>query len=161
MKLLPFFLYQIPEAYLLIICALSLLGIKIRPKRLIIAGFGLGVLTEISRYFLFNLGLHTPVILFGLIVILVIAFELSISTAITGCFLSFFLLRLGESVLVAPFLSWTKLSLQTILANPWLHIAFGWLSASFLVITAIICNFGKVVLIKAPEANVKGQNNDI
>ena len=134
----PFFFYQVPEAFLLILAALGLLGLRIRPGRLVLTGLGLGILTDVSRRLLFNLGLlHTPVILLGLILALAIGFRLSLPTAATGCFLSFFLLRMGESLVVLPIMQWSRISMQIALANPWLHVGFGWLSASFLVLAVL------------------------
>ncbi len=149
---ISFLFYKLPEAFLLLLTALGLLGLKIRPGRLVMAGLGLGALTEVSRYFLFNLGLHTPVILVGLISALVLGFELSVTTAILGCFLSFFLLLMGESLLMSPILTWTKIPFQAVLNDPWLYICFGWISSGFLVIATGICHLGGFALIKAPEA---------
>ena len=154
-EIFTFFFYKLPEAYLLIIAALGLLGLKIQPGRLLLAGLGLGILTEISRFYLLKLGLHTPVILLGLTLALIFGFRLSISTAITGCFLSFFLLRLGESLIVSPILMFTKINFQHTLNNPWLYILFGWLSASFLVAASLICHLGGIAIIKAPEASAE------
>ena len=150
--LLPFLFYALPEAFLLIIAALGLLGLRIRPGRLGITGLGLSILAEVTRFFLFDKGLHTPIILIGLTISLVFGFQLSWPTAVTGCFLSFFLLLMGESLLAVPVLILTKTSYQTTLANPWLHTAFGWLSAGFLVIASLVCHLGKVALIRAPES---------
>lgn len=150
--LIPFLFYKLPEAFLLIAAALGLLGLRPRPGRLFLTSLGLGVLTEVSRYFLFSSGWHTPVILLGIILALILGFGLSVSTAITGCFLSLFLLRMGDSLLVAPLLKLLKLTYQGTLGNPWSYVAFGWVSAGFLVIAVVLCYFARLYLIKAPEA---------
>ena len=150
--LIVFALYWLPEAYLLILTALILLGIKINLYRVLLSGLCLAIITFISRQFLFNLGLHTPVILISLIIILSIGFKLRVSTAITGCFLSFFLLLMGESFLMGPSMNIFKITFKEAINNPWLHIAFGWVSEGFLIIAILICKIGKVTLIKAPES---------
>lgn len=150
--ILPFLLYGLPEALMLVLSSLGLLGIRTKPGRLLVAGLGFGILTLIPRIVLFVSYLHTPFILLCLIVTLIIFFKLSISTAITGCFLSFFLLRLGESVLLPPILNLTKIAFNNTLVNPWLHILFGWISSIFLIIAIIICYIGKIPLVRAPES---------
>lgn len=142
---------------MLILVALGLLGLRIRPGRLLLAGLGLGILTEVSRLLLFYAYLHTPVVLLGLVCVLVLGFRLSLRTAVTGCFLSFFLLRMGESLIAFPVLSWTKIPVQVTLANPWLHIGFGWLSAGFLVLAAVFSHLFGVTLVTAPEAQIDDQ----
>ena len=137
---------------MLILASLTLLGLRVNIIKFLLSGFCLGLITMIARHFLFNIGWHTPVILASLIVILVVVFNLSISTAVTGCFLSFFLLLMGESFLMSPILSLTKISFQTIINNPWLHVAFGWISDGFLIIGILVCALRKKPLIKAPEA---------
>lgn len=155
---LPIIFYQIPESFLLILCALGLLGLRIRLGRLLIAGLGLSAVIIVSRHFLFKYNfLHTPVILAALILVLSFGFKLSLKTSITGCFLSFFLLRMGESQLAAPVLNITKTSFEATLLNPWLHIGFGWLSEGFIILAVLICHLGGVALIKAPEAKVNTQ----
>ncbi|MCL6495218.1 MAG: hypothetical protein K6T54_10630 [Ignavibacterium sp.] len=150
-RLIPFLFYQIPESYLLILSSLGLLGLRGKLGRLIFAGLGLGIITQLSRYYLFNFGLHTPVILFAHVIILLICFELPISIALTGCFLSYFLLKMGETILVVPIFSLTKTSFTDAINTPWLHVAFGWLSASFLVISVLICYIGRVPLIRITQ----------
>lgn len=156
--LLPLVFYQVPEAFLLIIAALGLLGLRIRPGRLIVAGLGLGVITFISRRYLlglFGIGLHTWAILASLTIILSILFNLSVRSALTGCFLSFFLLLMGETLIASPVLVWTKISYAKTLEHPWLHIGFGWLSSGFLIIASAVCHLGGVALIKAPETQTE------
>lgn len=149
--MIPFLFYQLPEAFLLLITALGLLGLRIRLGRLIIAGLCLGLLTQIARFYLLTISMHTPVIVAGLATALTIGFQLSLPSAITGCFLSFFLLLMGESLLASPVLTWTKITYESTLANPWLSVAFGWLSAGFLILASLISHIGKFVLIKVPE----------
>mgnify|MGYP005854768225 FL=1 len=149
-ELVPLLFYQIPESYLLILGSLGLLGLKGRPGRLIFAGLGLTVATQLSRRFFFNLGLHTPIILLSHIIILIIVFKLSTSMALTGCFLSYFLLKMGETLVVVPVLNWTKISFKTTIINPWLNVGFGWLSASLLLISVLICYIWRVSLVKSP-----------
>ena len=81
--LVPFLLAGLPENYLLILAALLLLGLKFRGDRLLVAGLCLGIFSYFARVFLFDLGLHTLAILFGLILTLVFWFKLSITTAVT------------------------------------------------------------------------------
>ncbi|MCL6614025.1 MAG: hypothetical protein K6U03_05345 [Firmicutes bacterium] len=152
--LIPFLLYQIPEAFLLITTALGLLGFKLRPGRLVAAGLGLGMITWLARHFLFGLfgiGLHTWAILFALTLALVIGFKISLTTALTGCFLSFFLLLMGESLIAAPVLTVTRISYSETLTNPWLHVGFGWISSIFLVVASVASHIFGFILITAPE----------
>ena len=99
------------------------------------------------------MGLHTLAILFGLILTLVFWFKLSITTAVTGCFLSFFLLIMGESLVLAPILNVTGIPYEKMISNPWLHIALGWTAEVFLVIVILAGIFGGFSLLKAPEAS--------
>lgn len=152
---IPFVLYQLPEAFLLIMAALGLLGFRLSPSRLLLSGLGLGILGLVSRHFLFGLGLHTPVILAGVVCALIFGFGLTIRTAITGCFLSFFLLLMGDTLALTPMLNLSKISIQTMLANPWLHIGLGWVSDIFLIAATAACHLGGFVLIRAPEASIR------
>lgn len=151
-RVIPFVFYMLPEAFLLLLSATGLLGIRIRLARLAIAGFGLWVITVVARSLLFSTMLHTPIILLGLIFMLRWCFGLSYSTAITGCFLGFFLLIMGEMLISSSILAMTRIKLNDALHNPWLHVAFGWMSSFFLILSAIISHVFKLTLINAPES---------
>ena len=150
--LIIFMLYQFPESILMILAALCLLGLKIRLGRLFIAGLALGVVGVFSRHFLSGIGLHTPVFLISLVIALFFSGKKSLPSSIIGCFLSFFLLILGESMLMTPIAGIFKISFDSILSSPFLHIVFGLVSDGFLMIAAIICLCWRVTFIKVPES---------
>lgn len=157
--IMPFIFYKLPEAFLLISSALGLLGIKINPRRIIASSLVLSAIVEIARHYFLEMGLHTPIILLAFVVILILIFHLSIIGAIIGCFLSFFLLIAGESLVATPILRLTKIPYQLTLTNPWLYLMFGWLSASFLLIATISSHIFSFSLIRIADIDNKRQRS--
>ena len=135
----------------MILAALTLLGERSKVWRLLLAGLGLATIHFLARTCLLHLGLHTPIILIGLIVALTFGFRLSINLAVTGCFLSFFLLLLGESQVAVPIMHHMGFTYQDTLTNPWLGVALGWISASLLVLTIVVCRLTGFVLVKSAK----------
>lgn len=150
-SIIPYLFYQLPECYLLIMAALGLIGVKYQVRRLIPAGLAFGSLAIPARILLLRYGIHTPLILIALVLILAWVFRLSLSSAITGCFLSYFLLLQGETLVIIPVLRLSGLTFQEVLANPWIHVGFGYLSATFLIVAAIVCRLTGFALIRASE----------
>ena len=150
--LLPFIFYGLPESFLLISAALCLLGLKIRVSRLLIAGFCLGGVSYLAVVFLRDMGLHTAVILVALVLVLAIWFRLSIATSVTGCFLSYFLLSIGEILILSPIQHFIGFSNDQIASSPWARICLGWISAGFLIIAIAAHFLWRFKLLKAPEA---------
>lgn len=135
----------------MIIAALTLLGQHFKFWRLLLSGLSLATVLFFSRSYLFHLGLHSPVYLIGLIIALKVGFRLSLNLAVTGCFLSYLLLMLGESQVAVPILTKIGISVEESLMNPWLSVAMGWSSASLLIITIMVCRLTGFVLVRSAK----------
>lgn len=158
--LILFVFYAIPESIIMILAALTLLGQRFKVRRLLLAGLGLSMVAFLARTYLLHLGLHTPVILLGLITALMLGFRLSLNLAVTGCFLSYFLLMLGDSQIALPILRHLGVSFKETLEHAWWGVGFGWISASFLIFTIVICRLTGFVLVRStPNPDIKIVNS--
>ncbi|MDH7576873.1 MAG: hypothetical protein QHH75_03410 [Bacillota bacterium] len=124
-------------------CSLSLLGLRIPFKLLAVvsAGGGLAVylLRGLYAYTGIPFGSHT--LLMILVMVLLYRFVAKIEWGIgtVAALLGFILVQLSEACLAVPLVSLFKLTVDEILVNPWLHIAFGWLVDLPVVILALVC----------------------
>jgi hypothetical protein len=143
-------LYQIPEGILLMFTGLGLLGIT-KPRRKILGlGLVLGLLTLGIRNVHIPLGFHVPILWATACIITKYTMRISVSTAATSVMLPFFILSLGEQLLLYPLMTMWNTTFNSIYGNPWQTVLWAWLSASFLVLSALAVTMG-FVLIPAPE----------
>lgn len=137
-----FFLHLI-EGGIMAYCSLSLLGLRISFGRLAIISFGggLGVylLRALYTYTGLPFGSHTLVMILVMVLLyrFVARIEWGVGTVVS--LLGFILVQLSEACLAVPVVSLFKLKIDEILANSWLHVAFGWLVDLPLVILALVC----------------------
>lgn len=151
--------YQIPEGVLVITGGLGLLGITLPRKRILLLGLVFGLSIPLMRNVGIPLGLHVPILWMVASLVVRLGMSVTLSTAIASATLAFFLLSLGEQLLVYPLMTVYGASFQTVYQNPWQLVQWGWLSASFLLLATIASQFG-FVLIPAPSGDTQVSPDD-
>jgi hypothetical protein len=151
-RLLVGLFYQLPEGVFLALAGLGLFGIKTPRPKIALVGICYGLLIPIVRAVGVPLGLHTVILMSLFVLLSVVILRIRALTALASWMIAVYLLSLGEQFVFLPLLNRFGPDVPTVLANPWLHIMWGWVSASLLVIVAVVVTTTRVVLIPAPEA---------
>ncbi len=144
--------YQLPEAVLLFYCGTRLLGLRLGPRKLWLTAFLFSILVPLARALPIPFGLHTP-LLFGAYVLLAVAIlRVSVRTAATAATIGFFLLTMGESLVVVPVLTTRKIAVEGLLTSISGQLLGGYLESSILIAVSLLALLFNFKLIQAPEA---------
>ncbi|MHB1125497.1 MAG: hypothetical protein ACYC2T_00850 [Bacillota bacterium] len=133
---------------------LRILDYKGHSSRLVLIGVLQGIFLWLVRgfYILMHipLGSHLLIILIAAVIFIKLIARVSWGMAFGSSLMSFIMILLGSalSVLVATGLS---VNTSSILSSPWLHIAFGYLEASFLMVMLLANLIFGFKLTKATE----------
>lgn len=144
------FFYYLPESLLMLLVALSIIGIKLSPKRLTSTWLLFFTLTTVVRYMFFQTGFHTILIVIILMTTLKCLTRASFLAAVIDCFTSFLLLLMGEFCFLLPFMKLMKISINNFLSNVYFYIFGGYLSDIFLVSLLIIHKLTGYTLYTSP-----------
>lgn len=148
--------YQVPEAFLLMFCGTRLLGLRPAPKRLWSAVALLAVAVPLARRLLGATGLHTLVLFVLYVILATNLFRVSFATGLSAATVAFFLLTMGEYVVMIPATALFGFNAQRlVLSGLGGQLAVGYLSATLLMVGGLAAYFGGFILVKAPEAQAE------
>lgn len=150
-RLLVWVLFLIPEGLMMVIAGLGFLGVRRSFRRIALVGFMLGTAAMVFRLLLPK-GYHILLLLLLYCILMVLVLRVSVKTSIVACFVSSFLINLGQVLVVSPIFKVMGVSFEQTLDNPWLHIAFGWLSDTLLLIATIFVSVRRRAIILVPES---------
>ncbi|NPV51963.1 MAG: hypothetical protein HPY71_00370 [Firmicutes bacterium] len=143
----------------MVIAGLGFLGVRRSLRRAIAVGLIVGTATVIFRSLLPG-GYHVPLVLLSYCVSVGLILKVSAKTAIIACFISSFLINLGQVLIISPVLKVLGLSFEDALRSVWLHIGFGWLGDAILFVAAMLVTLRKTTLIRVPESEqLRGADN--
>lgn len=137
-----FFLHMI-QGGIMAYCSLSLLGLRISFLRLVVisaaGGLAVYLLRGLYAFTGIPFGSHTLVMILVMVLLYryVARIEWGVGTVVA--LLGFILVQLSEACLAVPLTSLLKLTVDEILASPWLHVGFGWLVELPVVVLALVC----------------------
>lgn len=151
-------LLLVPEGIMMILAGLGFLGVFPPKKLSILMGLAFGTATFVFRV-IFPGGLHVIMSLASYIVLVYFVLKVSIKTAMLSCFISSFLVNIGQLLIALPILKLTGLTFDQTLSNPWLHVAFGWAGDAILGAIAFYTVVKRKPFILVPESNMKGGVN--
>lgn len=149
-------LLLVPEGIMMILGGLGFLGVFPRRKPGIIVGLAFGTVTCLFRAILPG-GLHVIASLVTYIVLVHFVLKISIRTATLACFVSSFLVNIGQLTVAFPILKLTGMTFDQTLVNPWLHVSFGWAGDAILGIVTAYTIIRKKPFVPVPESNKKGR----
>lgn len=148
-------LLLVPEGIIMIFTGLGFLGVFPPKKLCILVGLFFGTATCAFRAILPG-GLHVVASLLTYIVLVHFILKISIKTAMLACFVSSFLVNIGQLIVALPILKLTGLTFDQTLSTPWLHVAFGWAGDTVLGIIAIYTIIKRKPFIPVPESDMQG-----
>ena len=138
MNIFFFFIQSIPESMGIIALSLALARAPLRWGHIFIGGLLLAVISYIIRALPVTFGLHLPVMIFVLFVLIVRLTNLTPSKTIVVVFTSFFALALLEYLVSGTFFAYTHMDPEQALANEKLWSALGVTQAVILNIIALV-----------------------
>ncbi len=150
-ELLTWLMLAVPEGIMMVFTGLGSLGVRRPWKAVAAAGFAVGTASAGFRIILPG-GFHAPVVLLVYAVLVVAVLKMSVKTAVLACFISAFLVNLGQVVVALPILKATGLSFAQTLTDPLLHLAFGWAGETVLVVDTVLVALKRGVIFTVPES---------
>ena len=138
MSIFLFFIQSIPESMGIIALSLALARAPLRWGHIFIGGLLLAVISYIIRALPVTFGLHLPVMIFVLFLLIVKLTNLTPSKTIVVVFTSFFTLALLEYLVSGTFFAYTHMDPEQALAHEKLWSALGVTQAMILNIIALI-----------------------
>jgi hypothetical protein len=138
MSIFYFFIQSIPESMGIIALCFALARVPLRWGQFFIGGLLLAVISYIIRSLPVTFGLHLPVMIFVLFVLIIRFTKLTPSKTIVVVFTSFFSLALLEYLVSGTFFAYTHMDPEKALANEKLWSALGVAQAMILNIIALI-----------------------
>lgn len=149
-------LYQVPEAFLMMFCGTRLLGLRPAPRRFWSAVALLAVAVPLARRLLGATGLHTLVLFVLYVILATNLFRVSFATGLSAATVAFFLLTMGEYMVMIPATALFGLDAERLfLSGLWGQLTLGYLGSTLLITGALAAYFGGFILVKAPEAQGK------
>jgi hypothetical protein len=148
-------LLLVPEGIMMIVAGLGFLGVFPPRKSSIIAGLAFGTATCVFRAILPG-GIHVIASVVTYIVLACFVLKTSLKTAMLACFVSSFLVNVGQLTVALPILKLTGFTFDQTLRAPWLHVAFGLAGDAFLVIATAYTTIKRKPFIPVPESTTKG-----
>lgn len=149
--------YQVPEGILMTIAGLGLFGIKTPKKGILATGVLYGLCIPIVRHFGAISGLHTLLLFAAYVLLMSWRLRVRLFTGIAAWLVAAVALTLGEIAVALPVTQSFGLDVSQTLQSPVQHVAWGWVSASILVIVAVIVWTTPFVLIQSPEREHSGR----
>lgn len=146
-------LYGLPEVALMMHCGSRLLALRLPAKQFWLTALGFSLFVTILRHLPVPFGLHAVVIFLTYGFTLARVFRLSLWTTVVVAAIGFFLLAIGEEMIVMPILMARRLTLDSLLTAPLLtQLAYSYLSAGALLIVGLLASLFRVRLFVAPES---------
>lgn len=118
-----FFLQDFPESLVLTLAVFSILGLKLRDKRIIYISL-LQTLTNLVRILPIAFGMHSVLLLFSLVLYTRLFTQQPLSRIFLAGLICFTTLATTELIYTKPLLNWTGLSYTQAFSNPFLRAAF-------------------------------------
>jgi hypothetical protein len=118
-----FLLQDFPESLVLTLAVFSILGLKLRDKRIIYISL-LQTLTNLVRVLPIAFGMHSVLLLFSLVLYTRLFTKQPLSRIFLAGLVCFITLATAELIYTKPLLNWTGLSYTEAFSNPLLRAAF-------------------------------------
>lgn len=135
-------LYYIVEAALIGYVGLALIGVRIGFKQLMTIGLGQGLFVYLIRgifaIYKIPIGLHIPVTLFGVIIILYLVARRGWGVSIIAGLLGLLILSLSEILMLPTLYGYLKITTEKIWADVWSHVIMGYIGDWLLILVAIL-----------------------
>ncbi|WP_366018078.1 hypothetical protein [Thermanaeromonas sp.] len=116
-------LQDFPESVVLTLAMFSILGLKLRDRRVIYISL-LQALTNLVRVLPIAFGMHSVLLLFSLVLYTRFFTQQPLSRIFLAGLVCFTILATSELIYTKPLLNWTGLSYTQAFANPFLRAAF-------------------------------------
>ncbi len=160
LSLINFVAILLPSGMAYTCAGLSLLGIHLRLKDIVITGTLVALVTISTRILNIPTGLHTILISLSLVLFLVVLKRLSFRTAMLASLLSIAVVFIGNNLLMMPMLSILKISVEESFRIMGYHLIMAWTTEIIPVaLIAILASRFDLVLLEAPEASQIAKNS--
>lgn len=146
-------LYGVPELALMMYCGTRLLGLRPPAKQFWLAALGVSALAVFIRGLPIPFGLGTVLVFLVYSFVAVKAFRLSWRTAMLAAAIGFFLLTMGEALVVVPVLTAKRMTVDQAMATLPGRLLIGYLSLGILILVSLLVLFFRIRLFTVPEAD--------
>lgn len=130
---------------------LGLLGIRMKPRTALLAGIIAGTIDYIVRLLLAPYDIKPlfdiPLMVLILAIVLKVLIRQRWSFVIGGSILSYILLVSGDYLILPLILKAIGLSIEQILANPWLSVLVGLLNGGFVILATVVSSWFKFSIV--------------
>jgi two-component system, LytTR family, sensor histidine kinase AgrC len=133
---LPFLLQSFPENLVILSLGLTLTGVSLKWKTIITASLAAAIFSYIIRTSTAFFGLHSVAQLVFLVLILILLHRLSIIHSLLSVLIGSIALGLSEAILVSFLMYLSGISMQQLLADPWLRLLY---SLPHIALLGFIC----------------------
>lgn len=146
-------LYGFPEVALMMYCGSRLVALRLPARQFWLTALGLSLFVTVLRQMPVPFGLHAVVIFLAYGLTLSRVFRLSLWTTVIVTAIGFFLLAIGEELVVLPVLAMRRLTINDLLTAPVLtQLAYSYLSSAVLILVSVLLSLFPFRLFVAPES---------
>ncbi|MGI5911582.1 MAG: hypothetical protein ACOX6E_03240 [Syntrophomonadaceae bacterium] len=138
MAIFYFFLQSIPECVGLIAISLAVGRVPLRWGHILLGGIVVSIVTFIIRSFQFSFGLHLPIAIFLIFLLIYKSTLLAQSKIIIAVFSSFVILAVAELLISKTFFAITQMEPSQAFANTQLWSLVGLVQAILLMVIAVV-----------------------